>query len=123
MARSEDVMTPDQLYESWIACHYPTSESAKMNCMEATASMADAFPELRRVRGYAMVGIRDRPHWWLVKRDGAIVDPTAHQWSVKPSMYREIPIDEEEPHGKCLECGEELYRSRGAQSHFCENCT
>lgn len=109
-------------FESWIADHYQTPESAKLNCMEATESMAAAFPELRRVRGHAMVGLHDRPHWWLVKTDGEIVDPTAHQWGVQPSSYCEIPLDAEEPHGKCYECGVELYRSRGAQSYFCENC-
>ena len=112
----------NERYEAWIAEHYPTPASAKLKCAEATAEMAAEFPELRQVRGHAMVELQDRPHWWLVAPDGEIVDPTARQWEAAPSMYCELPPDAEEPHGKCIECGAELYRSRGAQSYLCENC-
>jgi hypothetical protein len=110
------------LFGSWIAERYPTPESAKLQCAEATAAMVDAFPTLRRVRGHAMIGIDFRPHWWCIAQEGEIIDPTAHQWSTPPVFYDAIPEDVEEPCGKCICCGDLLYRSRGADSYLCENC-
>jgi hypothetical protein len=126
-------MTPNQtttlqrvawsdLFGSWIAERYPTPESAKLQCAEATAAMVAAFPTLRRVRGHAMIGIDFRPHWWCISPDGEIIDPTAHQWSASPVFYDAMPEDAEEPCGKCIYCGDLLYRSRGADSYLCENC-
>jgi hypothetical protein len=110
------------LFGSWIAERYPTSESAKLQCAEATAAMIDAFPMLRRVRGHVMIGIDFRPHWWCVTPEGEIIDPTVHQWSAPPVFYDAMPEDSEEPCGKCIYCGDLLYRSRGADSYLCENC-
>ena len=110
------------LFGSWIAERYPTPESAKLQCAEATAAMVEAFPTLRRVRGHAMIGIDFRPHWWCVTERGEIVDPTAHQWPATPAFYDAIPEDSEEPCGKCIYCGDLLFRSRGADSYLCENC-
>jgi hypothetical protein len=99
------------LFGSWITERYPTPESAKLQCAEATTAMVAAFPTLRRVRGHAMIGIDFRTHWWVLTPEGKIIDPTAHQWE-----------DAEEPCGKCIYCGDLLYRSRGADSYLCENC-
>jgi len=106
----------------WIKTHYPTSESARLQCAEATLALTQAFPYLRRVRGHAMVEIHLRPHWWCLTETGDILDPTAHQWPNPPTFYELLPDNFEEPHGKCLECGELLFRYRGAQSFHCENC-
>lgn len=109
-------------YTAWIKARYPTPETAYLKCKEATAAMVADFPELRRIRGNVMVGIQFRPHWWCLTPDGDVIDPTAHQWPTMPGLYDAIPDGAEEPHGKCLECGSELYRSRGAQSYLCEEC-
>lgn len=109
-------------YDSWIAKRYPTPESAKLQCSEATSALVKDFPELTRVRGHVVVGIDIRPHWWCVTPDGRIVDPTAHQWVCAPTNYNALPEDAEEPQGKCTHCGDLLFRSRGAESYFCENC-
>ncbi len=111
-----------ELFGSWIAERYPTAESAKLQCAEATSLMVEAFPQLRRVRGHAMVGINFRPHWWCVTPDGEVVDPTAHQWDVPPLFYDALCDDTEEPCGKCIYCGDLLFRSKGAGSYLCENC-
>lgn len=92
-----------------------------MQCAEATAAMVEAFPELRRVRGYAMIVCDMRPHWWCMTPAGDVVDPTAHQWDVPPVFYDELQSDEE-PHGKCHSCGGLLYRSHGAEAYWCEFC-
>ena len=83
--------------------------------------MIEVFPKLRRVRGNAMVGIDFRPHWWCVTQDDEVIDPTAHQWDRPPVFYEELTNDEE-PCGKCIYCGDLLFRSRGAESYLCENC-
>lgn len=114
-------MSADQ-YTHWIAECYPTAESASLQCAEATLALVEAFPELRRVRGHAMVGVNERPHWWCITPDGTIIDPTAHQWPTAPVFYEALPDDAEDPHGKCLHCGSLLFRSNGAGAFFCENC-
>lgn len=110
------------MYENWIKQHYPYSYLAKLQCAEATQSMVAEFPELRRVRGYIYIGVHQRPHWWCETKDGEIVDPTVQQYETVPVMYEEVPADAYEPHGKCLECGDLLFRHKGADSHLCENC-
>ncbi len=109
-------------HAAWIAKRYPTPESARLQCAEASAAMIRDFPDLRRARGHVMAGVDFRPHWWCVTPDGDTVDPTAHQWSVPPVFYEALPDDVEEPHGKCYHCGSLLFRSRGAESYFCEEC-
>lgn len=108
-------------HTDWISNHYPTPELARLNCAEATEAMVAAFPDLRRVRGHAMIGVHLRPHWWCVTPDGRVVDPTAIQWETKPAFY--MPLDsDEEPHGKCYNCGELLFVSRGDESYWCSEC-
>ncbi len=84
--------------------------------------MVGAYPELVRVRGHVMVGCNERPHYWCVTQDGLIVDPTRHQWDTYVVFYRPLPDDAEEPVGKCLNCGCELYRSRGDDGYVCAEC-
>jgi hypothetical protein len=109
-------------FNDWIKQNYPTKESAKLQCSEATNKMIQVFPEIERIRGYVYVGLNYVPHWWCVDINGNIIDPTAHQWFSPPLLYEPISDDEEEPHGKCLNCGALLYRSRGAESYYCEDC-
>jgi len=85
----------DDLFVSWISERFPTPESAKLQCAEATASMSSAFPQLQRVRGHAMVGIDFRPHWWCITTEGEIIDPTEHQWDRPPVFYEALTNDEE----------------------------
>lgn len=110
------------VYQDWIEKHYPTPESARLRCVEATMKMLFEFPELRRVRGYALIGLNFRAHWWCVAPDGTIVDPTMHQWKSPPSQYDAILDGAEEPHGKCYECGALLFRSKGDDSYYCVEC-
>ena len=103
-------------YEHWIANHQPTDPRGK--CVEMTALMADAFPELRRVRGHYLCPIEGRrPHWWMVAPDGSIVDPTLEQF---PSLGQGDYIEYvgPEPKGQCLNCGELLFDG-AAVSGFC----
>lgn len=110
------------IYADWIRNNFPSKQSAKLSCLEATAFMKHEFPELTRVRGHVLVGIHFRPHWWLITEDGEIVDPTSHQWDEPISLYDPLPNDAEEPVGRCLECGDLSFRSLGGDSYYCHEC-
>lgn len=110
-------MTPVQ----WVAENYPTAESAKLKCAEATEKMEAEFG-FKRIRGHVMIDLNMRPHWWCVDDDGEIIDPTAHQWECRPAIYEPFDEAEGEPHGKCINCGSLLFRSRGDSSFKCSYC-
>ena len=110
----------EKRYSEWIGIHYPTRESARLQCAEATSAMVAAFPELRRVRGHVVMGLDFVPHWWCESGGGVVVDPTVHQWSATPVMYDEH--EGEDPHGKCVNCGAWLYMSVDGASYRCQSC-
>lgn len=91
-------------------------------CVEATVAMVAAFPELRRVRGHVfLMGASSVPtHHQCVAPDGAIVDPTASQF---PNLvaYDEWVEGDEEPVGKCCNCGEYIYPSIGYTDTVCSD--
>lgn len=89
-------------------------------CAETTLAMNKAFPELRRVRGHYYDAFQgERSHWWLVDEDGVIVDPTKDQFPDWRGEYVEWGDEEEEPTGRCPNCGEYVYGGK----MFCDdNC-
>jgi len=115
----------DKKYSDWIQNNYPDGGYGK--CSEATQNMVEFFPELRRVRGhYYCSSWGERAHWWCevwnekeIKLE--IVDPTANQF---PSMglghYEEWGDYQEEPTGKCMNCGDYCYENRYFCSKGCE---
>lgn len=96
-------------YSVWIAANVEGDGYGK--CAEVTQAMAAAFPELKRVRGHYYCLIwGERSHWWLVAPDGSIVDPTAAQFPTKGNgEYVEWTEGDEEPTGKCANCGGYVY--------------
>jgi hypothetical protein len=102
-------MSPN--YQQWIAAHQPTDPRGK--CVDTTKAMAEAFPELRRVRGHYLCPFDGRrAHWWLVTPEGRIIDPTVEQFaSCGMGDYEEYVGPE--PTGHCLNCGALLYSSEG----------
>jgi hypothetical protein len=95
------------VYAAWIQQHVPSDPSGM--CDDITRQMADAFPELKRVRGHYDAGHKRYSHWWLVTQDGAIVDPTEAQFVNVPGWHD--PHDESgpEPTGKCPNCSGYVY--------------
>ena len=75
-------------------------------CREMSEELCRQDPSLRLVRGHYFCPIwnQEDPHWWCVKLDGTIVDPTAAQF---PSLGRGLytPFD-----GlvTCEECGKHV---------------
>lgn len=108
-------------YELWIALLDLNPETALGRCKEFAEDMQSEFPELRLVRGYyhdPQWGKRE--HWWLMLED-RIIDPTAIQFpSAGQGRYEELPEGEEEPTGKCLNCGEHTYGTSKFCSPRCE---
>ena len=109
-------------YADWIAVNKKvTYADCYGTCAETTLEMAAAFPELTRVRGhYYCVVWGERSHWWLTTPDGEIIDPTADQFPSKGNgVYVPWNDEDEEPTGKCPQCGELVYSGK----MFCnDNC-
>lgn len=89
-------------YIEWI--HEHVKNDGYGQCAEVTERMAQAFPELKRVRGhYYDIHWGERAHWWLVTPDGHIVDPTAAQFPTQGRGHYELwDESEQEPTGKCI---------------------
>jgi len=83
--------------------------------------MQAAFPELQRIRGFYYCGVwGERTHWWLVTESGVIVDPTAVQFpSQGCGVYHPWTEGEEEPSGKCPNCGGYVYGGGTVCSDVC----
>lgn len=114
-----------QKYRDWIEARLKI-EDPLSKCGVWVEQMKFEFPELKRVRGYVMLNSGlERPHWWLVTRDGDIVDPTVSQFSgyFYGSQCRVVeynPLDESNPPvGKCMQCGETSYLYARACSDAC----
>lgn len=83
-------------------------------CKEMSEAAAAADQTLTVVRGhyYCPIWNTDEPHWWCVKPDGQIVDPTAKQFpSAGLGVY--TPFDGVV---ECDECGKEMSEEE-AQHH------
>ena len=94
-------------YAAWIA----QIHSVFGLCREITTAMAEAFPELTRVRGHYFEPLwGERAHWWLTDSDGKIVDPTAAQFPSKGcSIYTPWTESVTEPTSICPNCGSYVY--------------
>lgn len=75
-------------------------------CKELSEAEVARDPSLRLVRGHYFCPLwnREEPHWWCVRPDGAIVDPSARQFPSKGTgIYTEF-------NGmvSCAQCGKEV---------------
>ena len=100
-------MTSEKNYWQWIANHQPTDPRGQ--CANVTQAMAEAFPELRRVRGHYVCPLEGRrPHWWMETASGEVIDPTAAQFASNGIGEYEEHTGAE-PTGHCLNCGAMLF--------------
>lgn len=72
-------------------------------CKELSEAACDADPTLTLVRGtyHCPIWNTDEPHWWTVRPDGTIHDPTRKQFPSK-GMGTYTPFDGTL---ECSECG------------------
>lgn len=124
-------------YKDWIRDFVlSVDEHVENKCTSATEKMVEAFPELKRVRGFVFptfdmarieamlphqgmseeelrmcwhreVGVTQ--HWWCETEDGQTVDPTRLQYKHWPVITYVAYVEEKHgplPKGKCMECGE-----------------
>lgn len=113
-------------YFLWIKDNYPTPQSAKLKCFEASLKMKDIFPELTVVRGMILVEEPfDLPpfkttHWWCLDPNNFVVDPTAHQYPTDIIEYTPVDESKGDPTGKCPNCGDLCYDNEYLCSKQCE---
>ncbi len=103
-------------YTTWIASYIdsvggPAKTYGK--CGAATASMVEAFPELRAVAGHVETGWGRRSHWWCMTPDGTILDPTAGQFPGGIFSYEEFKEGDDLRLGRCMNCGDEIWGPMG----------
>lgn len=74
-------------------------------CKEMAEALVAQDPTLRLVRGFYYDSCwGEQPHWWCMKPDGTIVDPTALQFPTKgKGTYVEFDGTVE-----CAQCGKEV---------------
>jgi hypothetical protein len=113
-------------YEEWISENVEGDGYGK--CDEYTLKMQAVFPELTRMKGFYHCPIwGQRTHWWLITDFGEVVDPTKAQFPSKGTCeYEElldIELEDRLPCGKCMNCGEEIYKKNFYASDMCsEEC-
>ena len=104
------VHSSNKKYQEWIANYLKDHPNPIGECQKATKEMLKAFPELKIVRGHVETVFCGRQgHWWLESPDGAIVDPTRRQFQ-GPIDYEPWTPDSLVRVGKCMNCGEEIWR-------------
>ena len=115
-------------YRAWIDAYVASQPNGfvRGKCDKATQMMVEAFPELRRVAGFAHVSWGRDQHWWCVAPDGTIVDPTASQFQGGLADYEELDLDKDQdriPTGVCMDCGDDTYGGKTFCSDICERAT
>jgi hypothetical protein len=81
-------------------------EKYRGKCKEMSEALVTEDSTLRLVRGHYWCPIwnTEEPHWWCVKEDGTIVDPTAKQFGSKGcGEYTEF-----DGNITCEECGKQV---------------
>lgn len=74
-------------------------------CKEMSMAAVTADPTLTLVRGhYHCILWGEQPHWWTVRADGSVFDPSAAQFPSK-GMGEYVPFDGTV---SCAECGKEM---------------
>lgn len=100
-------------YHPWIEAYMARQNYILLGkCREAVAEMRAVFPELIEKRGHVLCKWGKRGHIWLVTAEGEIVDPTADQFPLFPPLrYEEWKPGESVLVGKCMNCGDEIWRA------------
>lgn len=75
-------------------------------CKEMAEAACCDDPTLTLVRGhYHCPFWGEQPHWWTVRADGTIYDPTAKQFPMGGSVGEYVPFD---GMVECAQCGKQM---------------
>ena len=101
-------------YEDWIRENTLGLVSILGKCAELSHAMKKTFPELRLTNGEIKIlaDKNKRLHWWLVDKDGAIVDPTSDQFNGGIEEYFEATPESDcrnYTRARCPNCGDAFY--------------
>jgi hypothetical protein len=103
--------TPEQLMADY--------REFRGKCRELCEAAVKADPSLTIVRGhYFDWQWGEQPHWWTVRKDGSIYDPTARQFPSNGSGAY-VPFSGVV---ECAECGKQMQESEaefGSNYAFC----
>jgi len=104
-------MNPE--YAAWIAAFAKRHHDRLYGtCQSATREMVETFPELKAIPGHVMVAPAGRvEHWWCVTPQGEIVDPTAGQFGAGVGEYIPWTPGTQVRVGRCMNCGEDIYKA------------
>lgn len=115
-------------YAEWIERYVASKPSRFVRgcCQEAVEAMVQDFPELRKAAGFVYCDWGRDEHWWCVAPDGSVVDPTREQFNIV-FEYEELDLNDPKtrdrvPIGRCVNCGEETYRSSYSSEVCSESC-
>lgn len=99
------------IYEEWISDYCKKNNNILLGkCKEAVKLMCKEFPELRQVTGHVYTSWGKRSHFWCEDPGGEIIDPTAAQFTAV-FEYEEWKSGDEVCVGKCMNCGEQIWKS------------
>lgn len=74
-------------------------------CKEYVEQAVSNDPSLTAVRGHYLCPFWGmQPHWWCVRQDGTIFDPTVEQFP-EPHIGEYIPFD---GNVECAQCGKQM---------------
>jgi len=95
--------------------------TGKGQCYSAAHHMAEVFPELNTVSGWAYCERGRVEHWWCETTEGDVVDPTAGQYEALIGYERYEP-GMEIGIGKCRDCGSVIYGSELDPPQYTDFC-
>lgn len=100
-------------YAAWVV-DYVLKQNGHVRgkCLAATKEMHAAFPELLIRAGHVETPVGREAHWWLETPDGSVVDPTHSQFTGHGGIleYEAWAPGQEVRVGKCMDCGDEIWR-------------
>jgi len=77
-------------YRAWIADYEASRAPVVGQCQKVCNAMRTAFPELELRGGWVRTPLGYDTHYWLLTRDGEIIDPTASQFpQLRPEDYED----------------------------------
>jgi hypothetical protein len=97
--------------------HGPTEANIlQAQCYSFCEAFVEKFSHLTMVKGWYVAAEHNyTEHWWLIEKDGTVVDPTKGQFSIQTGEYvshgskRAKELELFAKIGRCPNCGGDIY--------------